>query len=543
MSSNQDQTGAMRRRRGRRDAQSDCTALSSRGQVRLLIATEGQAVADRLHTQPLTGSPHGRLELRSGGGAREPQNRRHNFDDPDLYARMHRECRRIYARAFGAISDGDWDTVFNFACGQAWDTEQRKGPIDQLAAWLTTVAHNAVVSEHRKTARIDLLADEEALTEEAIADLAETVDDRQLLRDAIFCLKTCLPERVRLVWTMRFAGDYEPSEIQRRLKISKKAYEKDLEHGSRLVVSRLESARHSGVCNTPDMASMVRAYAIWGERHGAERAKLTREHLEQCPACRQTVRALRATQRAAAFLPPPFLTLVHQHRSPLGAIWQSTDELALRVQDGLLRMKQFVVNLISRSPAGPPTNPDRAATVIGASSTGGAALVTKAVAGCLAAGVLASGTGACLKAAGVGVPGLSGLINSVLDSRPHRAHKPPSHHPWVESAQNLTDTLSANALQSTSTRPTPASTPTKPTAHHLLSSTVAARKNFGEPAANSPQPSQADVSAARHEFPPASRVAHSASSNGSTPAPVTPPSESHTSVASANAAEREFGGP
>jgi DNA-directed RNA polymerase specialized sigma24 family protein len=500
-------------------------------------------VADRSHTQPLTSSPHRRLEPRS---LREARNRSHNFNDPDLYVRMHRECRRIYTKAFGAIPDGDWDIAFNFAYGQGWHTERQKGPIDRLAAWLTTAAYHAVVSEHRKTARVDLLATEETLTEEVIADLAETIDDRQLLRDAIFCLKTCLPERVRLVWTMRFAGDYEPSEIQQRLKISKKAYEKDLEHASKLVVSRLESARQSGVCNTPDMASMVRAYAIWGERHGAERAKLTREHLEQCPACRQTVRSLRAAQRAAVFLPPPFLAFVHQPRSPLGAIWQTTDSLALRVQDGLLRMKQFVVDLISRSPASASVNPDRTATVIGASSTGGTVLVTKAVAGCLAAGVLASSTGACLKAAGVSFPGLSGLINSVIDSHSHRAHEPLSHRSWAEPAQNLTSTLSASALQSASARPAPPTKPAFPTApkavHRAPSSTAAARANFGAPASSSPQLSQAEVSAARKEFSSPPRVAHAASNDGSTPSQVTPRSETHTSSASTKAAKSAFGG-
>ena len=385
--------------------------------VWLLIPADEQSMADEARARPLTGSPPGRLKLgglRALRGGRDPG---HDFNDPGLEGRMKHECRRIYTRAFGAISDRDWDEAFNFAYAQGWRTEQEKGPIDQLPAWLTKVAYNAVVSDHRKRDRVELLATEELLTEQAVTDLAETIDDRQILRDAIFCLKTSLPERVRLVWTMRFAGDYEPGEIQRQLGISKKAYEKDLELGSRLVVSRLESVRESGVCETPDMTSMVRAYAMWGEEHGSERAKLAREHLGECPACRRTVLVLRAAQRAAAFLPPPILGLTAQHSPALGVVLQTTENLAWRiqdglwrltgrVQDGLWRLKYGLMKIVSRGPASSPAGTDRTATVLGASGTSGAALVTKAVVGCLAAGVLAGGTGACLTAAGVSVPGL-----------------------------------------------------------------------------------------------------------------------------------------
>jgi DNA-directed RNA polymerase specialized sigma24 family protein len=516
--------------------------------VRLLIAGEGQAMLDQSPAERVIGSQPRPVQPRSVGRARGTQTNGHDFEDPELYARMNSECRRIYARAYGAISERDWKEAFNYACGQAWYTEQKEGRIDHLATWLAKASYYYVVSQYRKGARVDLVADEGAFTEGVISDPAETVDDRQLLRDAVFCLKTCLPERVRLVWTMRFAGDYEPDEIQRRLKISKKAYEKDLERGSKLVVSRLESARQSGVCDTPDMASMVRAYAIWGEQGGAERAKLAREHIDHCSACRQTVRALRVAQRAAAFLPPPFLIVLQQPRSPLGVIWQRTDDVALRVQDGLLRMKQFVVNLISRSPTGASVNPDRAATVIGAS--GGGALVTKAVAGCLAAGVLAGGTGACLKAAGVSVPGLNGVIASVTGGHSHHGHGASSHPAWSGPAENLTLAPSATELQGIAARPARAAPPTKPAppprpraVRRAPSSVVAAREDFGAPPASRPQPSQAEVSAARSEFSSPTNVARTATSNGGSSVQAAPRSEPHTNGASTKAAEAEFSGP
>jgi DNA-directed RNA polymerase specialized sigma24 family protein len=530
--------------------------------VRLPVPNGEQPMADEAQARLPAGSPPGRLKLgglRALRGGRDPG---HDFNDSKLEGRMKRECRRIYTRAFGAISDSDWDAAFNFAYGQAWKVEREKGPIDSLTSWLTTAAHNAVVSEHRKTGRVDLLATEEFFTQPAGTDLADTIEDRQLLRDAIFCLKSTLPERARLVWTMRFAGDYEPGEIQRHLSISKKAYEKDLELASTLIVDRLGAARKSGVCDTPDMTSMVRAYAIWGEEHGAERARLAREHLDRCPACRRTVRALRSAQRAAAFLPPPILGLTSQHSPALGVVLQTTESVAARiqdglwrltdrVQDGLLRMKYGLMKIVSRGPASGPVGADRTATVLGAGGTSGAALATKAVVGCIAAGVLASGTGACLKAAGVGVPGLGGLIHSITGSPHHRVDgsRSPRDY-WTAPAENLSAVPSSNALESVPVHPARTVSPArnrqtirKPAAH-ALSSTVAARSDFGSAATSAPQPNQAEVSAARNEFSTSSHLARSASSDGTgAPAQSPPPSELHTNKASTKAAENEFEGP
>jgi DNA-directed RNA polymerase specialized sigma24 family protein len=495
--------------------------------VRLLIPTGEQAMADEAQARPLIGSPPARPKLgglRALRGGRDPG---HDFNDPDLEGRMKRECRRIYTRAFGAISDGDWDAAFNFAYGQAWKVEREKGSIDSLTAWLTTAAHNAVVSEHRKTGRVDLFATEEFLTQPAVTDLADTIEDRQILRDAIFCLKSTLPERARLVWTMRFAGDYEPGEIQKHLNISKKAYEKDLELASRLVVDRLETARESGVCKTPDMTSMVRAYAIWGEEHGSERAKLAREHLDKCPACRHTVRVLRAAQRAAAFLPPPILGLTSQHSPPLGVVLQATESVAARiqdglwrltdrVQDGLLRMKHGLMKLVSRAPASGPVGADRTATVLGAGGTSGAALATKAVVGCLAAGVLASGTGACLTAAGVGVPGLGGLIHSIT-------HTHARHHPRAPSERVNAQTSSLERATTT--------IPTQPVSPSM--------GNVTHPTRSIPQQSSALIHKPTKPTTPGDLIATEGASSQSGRHPSTPSARAASTGATATASRSE----
>jgi DNA-directed RNA polymerase specialized sigma24 family protein len=493
--------------------------------VRLLIPAGEQAMADEEQARPLTGSPPGRPKLGGLRALRGGLDPGHDFNDPGLEGRMKRECRRIYTRAFGAISERDWDEAFNFAYAQAWRTEREKGPIDQLPAWLTKVAYNAVVSDHRKRDRVDLLATEEFFTQPAGTDLADTVEDRQILRDAIFCLKSTLPERARLVWTMRFAGDYEPGEIQRHLNISKKAYEKDLELASRLVVDRLETARESGVCKTPDMTSMVRAYAIWGEEHGAERASLAREHLDRCPACRHTVRVLRSAQRAAAFLPPPILGLTSQHAPPLGVVLQTTENLSWRIQDGLwritervhdglLRMKYLLIKIVSRGPASSPVNTDRTATVLGASGTGGTALVTKAVISCLAAGAIATSTGACLKAAGVGVPGLGGLIHSITHMHTHHRSRAPSAmvDAQTSSIERATTTIPTQPVSPSMgnvthpTRSTPQQSsalirkPTKPTTPgDLVAAEGASSRSGGHPSTPSARAASTSESASRSE--------------------------------------------
>jgi DNA-directed RNA polymerase specialized sigma24 family protein len=556
MSFKRNQAGV--RRRGRRDPRSEWVAASDR---QVLAAGEGR-VAEQAHTQPLVGSPPGRMGLSRARGAHAAKARGHDFNDPDLYARMRAESRRIYHRAFGITTDADWDAAFNFAYGQAWNSERRKGPIDELASWLTTAAHNAVVSEFRKTARVDLLADEETFAGQTVTDLAETVEDRQLLRDAISCLKTSLPERVRLVWTMRFAGDYEPSEIQRRLKLTKKGYEKDLEHATRVIVNRLESARASGICSTPDMASMVRAYAIWGERDGSERAQLAREHLAQCSACRGTIRTLRAAQRAAAFFPPPLLPFAVSHQPTLAVIPRTLELFAGRIQDGLTRIvkgaqngltraKQFVVSLITRGPSGGGTGPERAATVIGTSSTSGA-LATKAVIGCLAAGMLAGG-GACLKAAGVGVPSLGGLIKAVTSSQPHRSHpRTPRHRVLAVTAERLPASTLAAATQAAAT-PAPATrTTTAPhssPSQHRSTSTSQASKEFGiENRGTHPVQESSASASAEQEASSNSGVAHAASRNEGTSVPASPSASNNTAAphsarSSPSPAEKEFGGP
>ncbi len=536
--------------------------MSSLGYAWPLPTTHEQAMADEAHARSLTGTSPRPVPLGRLRGIRGGQDRGHDFNDPGLYDRMHRECRRIYSRVFGAISDSDWDVAFNFAYGQCWRSERKNGPVDQLATWLTTTAHNSVVSEYRKTARTDPLATEELLTEQAATDLAKTVQDRKLLRDVISCLKTSLPERARLVWTMRFAGDYEPGEIQQQLQISKKAYEKDLELASSLVISRLESVRESGVCKTPDMTSMVRAYAVWGEEHGSERAKIAREHLDECPACRDTVLVLRAAQRAAAFLPPPILGLTADHSAPLGLVLRTTEHLAWRIQDGLwriterlhdgmLRMKYGLMKLVTRGPINGPVSTDRTATVLGASGTGGAAIATKAVVGCLAAGVLASGTGACLKAAGVGVPSLGGLIHSITGRPHHKVHEPLSpHHSSTEPTQNLSAMPSSTVMQGALTPPARSSRPTPSHLYALHKSTphapataVAARSEFGSTAPATPRANEAEVSAARNNFSSSSHVARAASNSGPAPTRAPAPSAPRTTGSSTKAAEGEFGGP
>jgi hypothetical protein len=98
------------------------------------------------------------------------------------------------------------------------------------------------------------------------------------------------------VWSARFVWDYDPGEIQQNLGLSPKAYEKALQQASSFLLVKLQSARQ-GVCETPEMESLIRGYAIWGKRHySQERGALALAHLNHCAACRHTVWLIRHQQ-------------------------------------------------------------------------------------------------------------------------------------------------------------------------------------------------------------------------------------------------------
>jgi RNA polymerase sigma factor (sigma-70 family) len=221
------------------------------------------------------------------------------LDDNRIYARLKLEARKTYQRAYGTVSDEDWDAAFNMSYWKLCLADRNQSrAIEHPATWIATVAKNEIISEHRKTAR------QTSLTDEAIDhgtaeshDALSALDHRKVLRDVCFILNL-LPPRQRRVWAARFMWDYSPQEIQIRMSISQKAYEKTLQEASSFLTGRLDGARQ-GVCATPEMRSLVRGYAIWGEGHySPQRCALAMTHLESCSACRNTAWLLRASKHA-----------------------------------------------------------------------------------------------------------------------------------------------------------------------------------------------------------------------------------------------------
>lgn len=218
------------------------------------------------------------------------------FDDNRTYERFKREARKAYQRAYGAVSDDQWDAAFNMSYWKLCQAETvNPGIIEHPVSWIATIAKNEIVSEHRKTSRQASLADCPSEPAADGQDLLNAIERRHVLRDVGFIL-SLLPSRQKRVWAARFVWDYSPEEIMQLMDLSRKAYEKALQQATSFLIAKLEHARH-GVCATAEMESLVRGYAIWGDTHYSPgRSALAQAHLDDCAACRHTARLIRSAR-------------------------------------------------------------------------------------------------------------------------------------------------------------------------------------------------------------------------------------------------------
>jgi RNA polymerase sigma factor (sigma-70 family) len=229
-----------------------------------------------------------------GESARGPARPCNRFNDNRLYERFKSEARKAYTRSYGSITDDQWDAAFNMSYWKLYQLEMRSpGEVEHPASWIATAAKNEIISDYRRTARQTPLEDPDALEDRCgCQDALAKIEQHHLLHDVSFILNM-LPARQRRVWSARFVWDYHPQEIQQNMGISQKAYEKALQQATTFLLGRLERARQ-GVCETPEMESLIRGYAIWGERHySPERRALARAHLDDCAACRHTAWLIR----------------------------------------------------------------------------------------------------------------------------------------------------------------------------------------------------------------------------------------------------------
>lgn len=250
------------------------------------------------------------------------------------------------------VSPGDREALYHEAYASMLDLE-RSGQLEpramhprQVRAYLSKAAIHKALDE-RKSAERCLTAplDENAVNR---PDPSRPVDERvvgMLDSGAIREIVSELSRRQQAVVQLRFCLELEPTEVQRLLHISARAYRKELERAVRQIAARYELVREGRWCET--RRSLVLAYVagIAGPRRALE----ARAHLAGCPGCARMAGELReAAERAAALLPLPdlalsdgvvarageALALARETVAPLGAgAKQQTASLVGRVSD------------------------------------------------------------------------------------------------------------------------------------------------------------------------------------------------------------------
>jgi RNA polymerase sigma factor (sigma-70 family) len=256
--------------------------------------------------------------------------------------------------------------------------KHREGALDigamhqlQVRGYLmTAVVHRALRiaarAEFRRTEPVEDptagLTDPAAPIDEQVVRHAEAIAIREIVEE--------LPERRRAVIKLRFWLDRSPDEIQSFLRISERAYRKELERAFRQLAERLRPLGDGDWCT--DRRSLVLAYVAGIA--GPIRAERAREHLAGCPACRRMAAELRTlAERAAAVAPMPELALGRGH-------WDRVTEALVSVKeqasDVATQAKTHAATFVSRA--------DGSAPGYAAGARPGAAVAV--VAGCFAIG-------------------------------------------------------------------------------------------------------------------------------------------------------------
>lgn len=280
---------------------------------------------------------------------------------------------------------------------------ERMHPRELRAYLVKSAIHKALderkSAERRLTVPLDLASHDRAdggppLDEAAIRALdAATV--RELVDE--------LPARGQAVLRLRFLHELEPTEIQSLLRISRRAYRKELERAVRQIASRYELVRSGRWHET--RRSLVLAYVAGVT--GPRRTRMARQHLAACPDCAQrAVELRRAAERVAAVVPLPALTLDY---APLQRIVEAAAGAKSSVSELGSGAKQQLGSLVHRVSDPTPL----------AGARPGA--VAAAIGGCL---VLGGGATYC---AVEGLPDVISAPLAVEEPHPSRADSKPAH--------------------------------------------------------------------------------------------------------------------
>ena len=172
---------------------------------------------------------------------------------------------------------------------------ERMHPRELRAYLVKSAIHKALderkSAERRLTVGSISLAMTARMAAQALDDAAIRAFDAATVRELVDELSA----RGQAVLRLRFLHELEPTEIQSLLRISRRAYRKELERAVRQIASRYELVRSGRWHET--RRSLVLAY-VAGVSRAAPDGRMARQHLAACPDCAQrAVELRRAAER------------------------------------------------------------------------------------------------------------------------------------------------------------------------------------------------------------------------------------------------------
>jgi RNA polymerase sigma factor (sigma-70 family) len=206
----------------------------------------------------------------------------------------------VLARRCAWLNREEREDVFHDAYA-VFLAKERDGALDlaamspqQIRAFLTQTAINKGLDEGKRAGRKrSVPMGDTEFTEPDVGrppdELVAAGMDSARVREIV----AELPDRKQAIVKLRFFFDRTPTEIQRTLGISERAYRRELERAVRYITERYEAVREGSFCDS--RKSMVIAF-VRGIA-GPSRARAAQEHLASCPSCARFAADLRELTR------------------------------------------------------------------------------------------------------------------------------------------------------------------------------------------------------------------------------------------------------
>lgn len=210
-----------------------------------------------------------------------------------LYVDLEQPARAMIRRAFrGAFSDDEIDDVYAGAwVGTLRALARRHRELDdeQIRKYVLAAVANQASKELRRrkrkpTAPLELV--------DAVADDARTPDERAVVTERSRIardLLTSLPPRRRAVMLLRYGWGLEPRQVCELVRISPRAYRKEVTRGVDQLVDRMQRVERGEWC--AERGAVLKAYAAG--LAGAEERRQAEAHIAHCRGCTEFVARLR----------------------------------------------------------------------------------------------------------------------------------------------------------------------------------------------------------------------------------------------------------